>query len=465
MPALGSAEKPLRVAIVGAGPSGFYAADALFKSAIEVTVDCFDRLATPFGLLRGGVAPDHQKMKSVGAYYDRVATTNSHRFRFFGNVAVGIDITIDELRQYYDAVIVSVGAQSDRRLGVPGEDLTGSHSATEFVGWYNGHPDFQQCQFDLKADSVAVVGQGNVAIDVTRILAKPIAELRKTDIPESILNKLENASIKHIHLIGRRGPVQSAFTELEIKELGEIPNCRVVINAADMILNPSSEAELADPANTKAKKNMAVLEHYNGGGANSGEKTIYIRFLESPVEILGDNFVTGLKVEKNRLTGEPGSQKAVGTGEFETIPCGLVFKSIGYKGVPLPGLPFDEASGKIPNQKGAVVENGQPVPGLFVAGWIKRGPKGVLGTNKPCSTETVQTLIEQLNNLSPAEIRSESAVIELLNAKQIRFVTYEDWQKIDAIEKEKGAILNKPREKFTSTAEILNELGVSHGVS
>jgi ferredoxin--NADP+ reductase len=456
---LGTAERPLRVAIVGAGPSGFYAADALFKSGQTVEVDCFDRLATPFGLLRGGVAPDHQKMKSVGAYYDRVAVSNTERFRFYGNVAVGTDISIHELRQYYDAIIVSSGAQSDRKLGIPGEELPGVHAATEFVGWYNGHPDYQHLNFDLSQETVVVVGQGNVAIDVTRILALPIGELRKTDIPESILAHLANSKVKNIHLIGRRGPVQSAFTELEIKELGEIHGCRVSIDPAVMELGPTCELELAEATNTKAKKNMAVLREYLTQASTTTEKTITVRFLESPVELMGQDRVESIRIEKNALSGEAGNQKATGTGQFIDLNAGLIFKSIGYKGVPLPGLPFDDKAGVIPNEKGGVLVNGHHDPHLYVAGWIKRGPKGVLGTNKPCSTETVATLIDSISRIEPCITPNSEAVETMLASRNVRWVTYQDWQIIDAVEKEKGAELGKPREKFVTAGAILAQLG------
>ena len=454
MTGLGTESRPLRVAIVGAGPSGFYAADALFKSSISVSVDCFDRLPTPFGLLRGGVAPDHQKMKSVGAYYDRVAVANEGRFRFFGNVTVGVDISIDELRRYYDAIIVSMGAQSDRKLGIPGEDLPGVHAATEFVGWYNGHPDYQHLTFDLSQETVVVVGQGNVAIDVTRILAKPIEALRKTDIPESILDQLAQSRVRNIHLIGRRGPVQSAFTELEIKEFGELPGIRVVIDPADMWLNDASEAELATETNTKARKNMAVLQRYLDDPILEGDKTVTIRFLESPVEIQGSSHVERIILEKNKLSGDPGKQQANGTGDTISLDAGLVFKSIGYKGVPMPGLPFDDKAGVIPNQKGQVIND----PSVYVAGWIKRGPKGVLGTNKPCSTETVETLLSNLGHLQGCDHPRESEIEKVLEQRGIQWVSYQDWKLIDHLEKENGEKLGKPREKFVSVGDILAAL-------
>ncbi|NDC82934.1 NADP oxidoreductase [bacterium] len=455
MAPLGSEQRPLRVAIVGSGPSGFYAADALFKSAIHVSIDSFDRLPTPFGLLRGGVAPDHQKMKSVGAYYERVADANATRFRWFGNVEVGRDITIDELKQYYDAVILAVGAQTDRTLGIPGETKAGVYGATEFVGWYNGHPDYQNLEFDLNHESVVVIGQGNVAIDVTRILVKPIDELRKTDIPDPILNKLATSKVKTVHLVGRRGPVQSAFTELEIKEFGEIHGVDVVIDPSDMAINPASQSELDDDTNNKAKKNMAVLRDYVANPRRGGSKQVVVRFLEGPVEIGGDDRVSEIILEKNNLIGDPGHQQAVGTGEKIRLNTGLIFKSIGYKGTAIPGVPFDQKSGTIPHQAGAIVG----LPGCYVAGWIKRGPRGVLGTNKPCSTETIATLLADLERLRPCSQPELSAVEAILSQRGVRWITYSEWKKIDKIEKERGTELGKPREKFTRLDQILEVLG------
>ncbi|MGE4169834.1 MAG: NADP oxidoreductase [Candidatus Margulisiibacteriota bacterium] len=452
---LGSSERPLRVAIIGAGPSGFYVADALFRSALTVHIDAFDRLPTPFGLLRGGVAPDHQQMKTVGKYYERVAGSKPGCFQFFGNVKIGQDLSVSELQQCYDAIVFTCGAETDKRLGIPGEDLLGSHTATEFVGWYNGHPDYQTRQFDLSQPSIAIIGQGNVAIDVTRILAKTPAELKDSDITEHALKSLAQSSIKEIHLIGRRGPVQAAFTELEIKELGELEDCDVVVNPADVVLSEADQAELDDPANNKARKNYAILKGFAERPRKTGvSKTIFVRFLESPLEIKGEGHVQHLTLEKNKLTGAAGSQKASGTGEKTDLPCGLVFRSVGYRGVAIAGVPFDDKRGIFPNEGGRIVENGLPVPGFYVSGWIKRGPSGVLGSNKPDGTATVEALLADVASLKPAPSPSTDTMTALLSGRNVRTVSWEDWKKIDAEEVARGQALGKPREKFVSAEEV-----------
>ncbi len=453
---IGTESRPLRVAIVGAGPSGFYAADALFKSGVPVEVDCFDRLPTPFGLLRAGVAPDHQKMKSVATYYDRVATSNANRFAFFGNVQVGTDISIDELKLFYDAIIVASGAQHDRELGVPGELLPGVVGAASFVGWYNGHPDYTVPPVDLTVNAVAVIGQGNVAIDIARLLASPMDRLRQTDIPEPVLSVMAGRQIRTLHLIGRRGPVQSAFTELEIKELTELAGWKVVIDPAVLTLAPQDEDELAHPSNSKARKNIAVLREIamKQTPVEPNDRVIYLRYLESPVQILGDQVVSGVQLEQNQLAGDPGRRVAIGTGKRVTVDAQIVVKSIGYYGTAIPGVPFDQQSGTIPNQAGGVVGDSA----LFVAGWIKRGPKGVLGTNKPCSTETVKTLLAAVPTLTPCLTPSSDKVRALLSARGVRWVSYADWKTLDEVERGRGAVLGKPREKLTTIASVFEAL-------
>lgn len=463
MAELGSQENPLRVAIVGSGPSGMYAADALFKSPLTIQVDVFDRLPTPFGLLRGGVAPDHQKMKTIGKYYERVAA--HERFSFFGNVKIGKDLSVEDLHRFYDAIIFACGAETDKRLGILGEELKGSHTATEFVGWYNGHPDYQDREFDLSQESVAVIGQGNVAIDVTRILAKTMNELKGSDITERALEKLAQSKVKEIHLIGRRGPVQAAFTELELKELGELENCNVVIDPKDLELSETCRLELEDEKNNKSRKNYALLqEMVKHTPKENAEKKIFLHFLKSPVAIDGVSHVEALELEINRLEGEPNHQRAVGTGKKEKLPCGLIFRSIGYRGIPIPGVPFDEQKGIFPNQKGRVLKEGLPIRGVYATGWIKRGPSGVLGTNKPDSTDTVNSLIEDLPDLSPCADRDTQHLITLLKERNVRWITFEEWKKLDEEEVRRGQALGKPREKFVSVEDMINFLkGVHHG--
>ncbi len=457
MSALGSKDCPLRVAIIGSGPSGFYAAESLYKANIPVQIDMFDRLPTPFGLVRGGVAPDHPKIKTVTRVFDRIAAREG--FEFFGNVAIGRDITVDELKLFYDAAIFACGAETDRRLEIAGESLPGSHTATEFVGWYNGHPDFRDRTFDLSAETAVIIGQGNVAIDVCRILAKTLNELKDTDIAQHALDALAESRIKTLHLIGRRGPVQAKFTPQELRELGALEACVPVIDPAELDLDPFSQAEFEDPHNRNSQKNIATLRDFAGRISTDAPKRCHIRFLRSPIEIRGAERVESVVLEKNILEGEPFNLRARGTGETEELACGLVFRSVGYRGIALPGLPFDDARGIIPNAEGRIIENGQPLSGLYTAGWIKRGPSGIIGTNKPDSAETVKALLEDMPSLPPCPRRDSLEMARLLLDRGVRAVTYTDWQAIDAEEVARGQGAGKPREKFTRLAEFLALFG------
>jgi ferredoxin/flavodoxin---NADP+ reductase len=450
---IGTELLPLRVAIVGSGPSGFYAAEALFKAGAVIDVDMFDRLPTPFGLVRGGVAPDHHKIKGVTRIYDRIAS--NERFRFMGNVTVGEDITIPDMRNYYDAILFAYGAETDRRLGIPGEDTPGSHTATEFVGWYNGHPDYRDRAFDLSQEVAVVIGQGNVAMDVTRILAKTVDELRETDIAQHALDALAESNVKEIHLIGRRGPVQAKFTPPEIREIGELADCDPIVDPADLELGSSCQAELDDQVGKPAEKNFEILQRFAATEPRGKSRRCVIQFYRSPIEIQGDGHVQRLVLSKNRLEGEPFKQRAIGTGETTTMPCGLVFRSVGYHGVGIPDVPFDEASGVIPNEAGRVMLDDETAVGLYVAGWIKRGPSGVIGTNKPDSQETVGAILSDYLTLPQAPERDSDAVVALLNTRGVRVVSYDDWRAIDAAEIKRGEAVGKPREKFTRTSEML----------
>lgn len=456
MSTLGTAGLPLRVAIVGSGPSGFYAAEALFKSGLNLSVDMFDRLPVPFGLVRGGVAPDHPKIKSVTRVYDKIAANPG--YAFLGNVTIGRDITVDELSRFYDCVIFASGAETDNRLGIPGEDLPGSHTATEFVGWYNGHPDYRDRVFDLSSEVAAVVGQGNVAMDVSRILAKTVDELRGTDIAEYALDALAESKVREIHLIGRRGPVQAKFTLAEIKEFGELAACDPAIDPVSLQLDAASQAELDDPDNQHSQKNFAVLRSFAERAAPSKAKRFHIHFLESPVEIRGNGKVESLVLERNRLEGEPFKLRAVGTGEKHEMPCGLVFRSVGYRGVPIPGVPFDERRGRIPNDDGRIIKDGAPWAGHYAVGWIKRGPSGVIGTNKPDSQATAAALLADVPSLAPSPERDTNALLSLLRSRGVRPVSFADWQRIDAAEIERGKAKGKPREKFSRVEEMLSLL-------
>ena len=453
MSELGTEARALRVAIVGSGPAGFYAAEALTKSERRVVVDLFERLPTPFGLVRGGVAPDHQKIKKVVKVYERIATTEG--VSFLGNVTVGRDISVEELRTHYDAVLLAYGAAADRRLGIPGEDLPGSHTATEFVAWYNGHPDYVDRTFDLSQEVAFVIGQGNVAMDVARILAKTVDELRDSDMAQYALDALAESKVREIHVIGRRGPVQAKFTAPELKEFGELADCDPVVDPADLELDEVSRAELEDPDNTHSRKNQAVLEEFAGRKPGGKSRRVHLRFFRSPVELRGEDRLEEVVLETNRLTGEAFHQRAEGTGERQAEPCGLLFRSVGYRGAPLPGIPFDENRGIVPNRGGRVVDGEAVVPGLYVSGWIKRGPSGVIGTNKPDSYETVQALLEDLDRLTPCPRPDSGAVRELLAGRGVRVVSFEDWRRIDAAEIERGRATGKPREKFATVAEML----------
>jgi ferredoxin--NADP+ reductase len=455
MSGLGTKERPLRVAIIGSGPSGFYAAADLLRQTISVKVDMFEKLPVPFGLVRYGVAPDHIKIKNVTKVFEKIA--QDPNFSFLGNVTVGKNITSVELQKYYDAVIFCVGAEVDRRLGILGEDLVGSYTATEFVAWYNGHPDFQDHHFDFSHEVVAIIGQGNVAMDVARILSKTPDELKSTDITQHALEVLAESKIKEVHVYGRRGPVQAAFTSIEIKEMGELADCYPVIDPEDFKLNEASIKELEDPANTGRKKNFEILSHLSELTPNNRKRKFVLHFMRSPHEIFGKGQVQKIRFEINNLVGEPNHQRVKGTGKFEDLDCGTVFRSVGYQGIPIKGVPFSHQLGVIPNKQGRVVdtEDNHVVSGWYVAGWIKRGASGVIGTNKPDSEETVKSLLEDLNHLSPCDNPSTEAVIKLLKDRGVKVVSFDDWRKIDAKEIEQGAALGKPREKFAYVSNML----------
>lgn len=454
---LGTSQRPLRTAIVGSGPSGFYAAEELLAAqGIFVQVDMYDRLPTPYGLVRYGVAPDHPKIKNVTKIFEKTARHPS--FQYMGNVMVGRDISLPELQMYYDAIIFSCGAQTDRRLGIPGEDLAGSHTATEFVAWYNGHPEYRDRKFDLSQEVAVVIGQGNVAMDVGRILAKSVDELKNTDIAQHALDVLAASKIRKVYVIGRRGPVQAAFTPPEIREFGELADCGPVVDPKDLEMNPESETELNDPNQLIHKKNFEILKQYALFPASSKNKQIIIQFFKSPKELKGNDKLEKVVLEKNTLTGPAGKQQAVGTGQVQELACGILFRSVGYRGIPIPGVPFDEKRGIFQNDGGRVTESGKAVPGLYAVGWIKRGPSGVIGTNKPDSLDTVQKLLTDLPNLKPCPKPDRPAVINFLKNKKIRLVNFQDWEKIDTAEIERGKTAGKPREKFVKVAEMLEIL-------
>lgn len=449
---------PLHVAIVGAGPAGFYAAESLQKAVPDVRVDLLDRLPTPYGLVRGGVAPDHPKIKSVTRVFDRIASHPG--FRYLGHLRVGETVSVGELRRSYDAVIFATGAETDRSLGIPGEQLPGSLPATELVGWYNGHPDFVHRAPDLTGTTAIVVGIGNVALDVARIFARTPASLAHTDITPEALAVLRDSHLRTIHVVARRGPVQAACTPVELKEFGELEGVEVAVDAASLELDPASAADLAEDRERNAVKNLEILRQFAAGTSGTAHRRVVFHFNRSPVELLGTDRVTGIRLERNRLERDPrGGIRAVGTGTFDTLEADLVVRAVGHQGVAIPGLPFDHARGIVPNIEGRVVEapgSTAPMAGLYVAGWIKRGPAGVIGTNKACAASTVERLLAD-HQAGALPTRADDAdLVQRLAADGAVVTTWADWQALDRIEQERGKSQGQPRRKVTSLAEMLD---------
>ncbi len=462
---LGSAALPLRVAVIGSGPAGFYTAEHLLKrTKLSATVDMFERLPMPFGLVRFGVAPDHLKIKNSAKAFERIASRPE--FRFFGNVEFGTHLTLHDLQQHYHLICFATGAQTDRSLGIPGEDLVGSHPATEFVAWYNGHPDYRDREFDLSAERVAVIGVGNVAVDVARILARTPEELEKTDIADHALEALRSSQVREIHILGRRGPAQAAFTNAELKELGELGGADFVIPVEDATLDEISERQAREEDDRSVLKKVQLIQELAARVPAGKPRRVVLRFLVSPVELTSDDGgkLTGMRLVQNALyRSDDGSLRPRATNEFEEMPVDLVFRSVGYRGVPLPDVPFDERRGLIPNDGGRVVsaDTGALVPGLYVSGWIKRGPSGIIGTNKPDAGETVECMMTDIADgvvLSPTNT-DPSAVDRLVRGRQPDLVTFEDWARMDAAELERGQAAGRPRVKFTTAREALAAIG------
>ncbi len=448
-----------RAAIVGAGPAGFYTADQLLGAGFDV--DLYDVLPTPFGLVRAGVAPDHPKIKSVTRVYEK--TAGKPGFRFFGGVELGSDIQREDLVERYHAVVYAVGTATDNRLGIPGEDRPGSHSATEFVAWYNGHPDFADAEFDLSASRAVVIGNGNVAIDVARMLVLDPDEINVTDTADHAVAGLAAAQVEHVILLGRRGPAQAAFTNPELRELGELQRADVIVDPAEMELDEHSAAWLesdgADPTN---RRNVEILREYSQRDAGEKSHRIELRFLRSPVEVIGEDdsgCVTGLRVVRNRIEpDDSGRLRAVSTGEEEVISCGLVLRSIGYRGNPLPGVPFDERRGLIRNEGGRVTsDDGEPLPGEYAVGWIKRGPSGVIGTNKKDAADTVARVVEdaEAGRLNEPPSPDAEGIEAWLRECVPSLVTWTGWQAIDVHEKDLGEPQGRPRVKLVRVPEMI----------
>ena len=446
----------LRVAIVGSGPAGFYAADFLLKSARpEFEVDLFERFPTPFGLVRFGVAPDHQNIKRVTAAFER--TAKSPRFRFLGNVEVGRSVSVEELRRSYDQVLFACGSASDRKLGIDGESLEGSYAATSFVGWYNGHPDYRSQQFRLDSERAVVVGMGNVALDVARVLVRDRAELAATDIAAYALESLEKSLIRQVVLLGRRGPAQAAFDQGELESIADLDGVGVYLDEGldRALLEPSHELSAA------ARKNVEYLRTLPVVSTAKEPRRVILRFLASPVALLGDGRVERVRVEQNRLEPDgKGGFSAVGAGDFDEIEAGLVLRSIGYRGIPMPGVPFDERGGVIPNRDGRVLEapGGAVIPGLYAVGWIKRGPTGLIGTNKSDAKQTVSLMLEDAASRRSRRKADAPVVDALLAARGLRVVTLDDWHRLDALETEHGKLRGKVREKFYAIEDMLAKL-------
>jgi ferredoxin--NADP+ reductase len=433
----------LRVAVVGSGPAGFYATGALLDADPPIEVDMIERLPTPWGLVRLGVAPDHPKLKTVSRAFERIAAKPG--YRFIGNVEVGRDLTHDDLSRLYDAVIYAVGAQTDRRLGIPGEDLPGSWSATEFVAWYNGHPDFQDLSFGLDVERAVVIGNGNVALDVARMLALTREELEPTDTTDPAIEAIAESTLKEIVIVGRRGPAQAAWTTQELKEMGELAGADVKLDAVEL------EGAVGEDTNTQ--RNLEVLREFARRTSTGKPVTVRFLFFRSPTAIRGEDKVGSIELVRNRLEERDGRLVAVPTDGHETLECGLVFRSVGYHGVPLPDLPFDERRGTIENEGGRVVA----ASGIYCAGWIKRGPTGIIGTNKKDATETVSLLLDDVRTgrLAHADGATAEAVDALLVSRGVQPVLYAGWVGIDELERAAGEKLGRPRVKLRTWDELL----------
>jgi ferredoxin--NADP+ reductase len=435
----------LLVAVVGSGPAGIYAAAALTAHE-DAAVDVIDRLPTPFGLVRYGVAPDHEKMKSVAVALRKVM--EHERVRFLGNIELGADISVADLHRHYDAVVVANGAAVDRRLGIGGEALPGSFSATEFVSWYSGHPDSTLDKFTLTAGTVIVIGVGNVAIDVARVLLKTADELRTTDIPDHVLAVLSHSQVRDVMIVGRRGPAYAKFTTKELRELGELASADVIVPPAELALDEAGEAELAN--NPVARRNLEVLRAWSERAPQGRPRRLHLRFGLRPAVICGDACVTGM-------------QFAHGTGQSVHVPGDMVLRSVGYRGVPIPGLPFDDERGIVPNAAGRVLRDGAVVPGEYVAGWIKRGPSGIIGTNKHDAAETVRCLLEDAPALPRRQVRDPDEIVDVLHQRGVRAVSWEGWEAIEALEiaagKRRGAKQVKVADRELLLAAALAQPG------
>jgi len=445
----------MRIAIIGSGPAGFYAAEALLKrSDTVVHVDMFDRLPTPFGLVRGGVAPDHQNIKAVTRVYEKTAARPT--FRFMGNVCLGRDVTVEELRQHYHQVVYAVGNESDRRLGIPGEGIAGCTPASVFIGWYNGHPDYRHAQIDLSVSRVAVVGNGNVAIDAARILLRTPAELEKTDIAAHALEALRNSRVREVFLLGRRGPEQATFTPPELKELGEMEDVDVIVAPSELAACMIPEAEGA----TQQEKNLKILQSFAARQPGARAKKLHLRFLVSPAEIVADADckVAGLVLEKNRLEmAADGTAVARGSGEMEVLDVGMVLPAIGFAADRIGGVPFDARARIIANEDGRVVDAASRavIANEYVVGWARTGPRGLIGSHKAASAHVVEHMVLDGAGLDARKLPEREAIISLLHERGVQVVSFEDWKRLDDAEVARGERRGAPRDKIVDVEAML----------
>ena len=430
----------ISVVIVGSGPSGFYVAEALIKSEADVVIDIVDRLPTPYGLIRGGVAPDHQKTKRVTRAYEKTAINDA--VQFYGNVELGQDINLAELREIYDAVVLTIGMPGDSKLGIPGEEKKGVIGSAAFVGWYNGHPDFRDLDPYLNTENVVVIGNGNVAIDVARVLVKTPEEMTEADLPRHVGEAIQASPITDVYMVGRRGPVEAKFTNVELREMGHLTDAAAIIDPND--LPDEVKGDWSDRDRRLRERNLESLRGFSAQSRDGETKSVHFTFYAKPVEILGDDTVTGIRLEKTQVV----DGRALGTGEFFEIACGLVVPAIGYVLEPPKDIPFDEKTGTISNDSGRVDD------GVYTAGWAKRGPTGVIGTNKPDGQDTVALLLEDIRDgLKPGR----NAFEKLLKGRNVRRINFADWKTIDEAEVS-NAKPGSPREKFVTATEMLQFL-------
>lgn len=431
----------ITVAIIGSGPAGFYAADAIAKSVTEPQIDIIERLPTPYGLIRGGVAPDHQTTKKVARKFEKTALGNG--IRYFGNVEVGRDVTLEELRDIYDVVILAVGAPADRVLSIPGADKAGVHGSAAFVGWYNGHPDFVELEPDLDIKTAVVIGNGNVALDIARVLVRSKSGRARTDLPPYARDAMNASPVTDVHMLGRRGPLEAKFTNVELREMLDLTECAPVVDAADLPAGVPDDME--DRDRRLAEKNLETLRAFSERDPQAMPKRVHFGFYAQPLEILGDDYVSGIRIERTRVE----NGRAVGTGETYDIPCELVVAAIGYRADPIPGLPYDEARGIIPNDRGKIDD------GLYAVGWIKRGPSGVISSSRPDGVEVAEHITADFpaGGTKPGRDRLK----QLLTDRNVRVVHFEDWQHLEA-EEIARAEKPQPRHKFTAIDDMIDHL-------